>query len=90
MEINGYQIRSLKAVLSDRHSRGYSFTFEAKRGGKWVPYGPDVNGSWTVRSGISHRLPRYRPEGTTEDKDTIEIGWMSLADAYERNANGVR
>ncbi len=95
--VYGIEIRNLQSVTAvGMGANGSSFTFEAKRGGLWVAYGPQVYGNWSVASDIT-RVPFmpqpsiYAPHIATDE--TVPIGWGSLqlvhdyeqmtADTYE-------
>ncbi len=82
--IRDVQIRNLRRVESKGHGEHGSFLFEAMRNGKWIAFGPECFGNWSVASHIT-RDPCFPTSNLFddgwEDPDTVPIGWWSLNEA---------
>ena len=74
-------IRNVRKVSSSERAVGYSFIFEACVDGKYISYGPHVNGNWTVQSGQKDHLPILGCYGKYTS-DTIPIGFHTLDKAF--------
>lgn len=83
LQVGRYRVRSLVRVAQETgFLQGYSFTFEVKRGGDWIAYGPQCLGNWSIRTSVTREiLPRHVLPGDPEDTDTIPLGWWALEEA---------
>lgn len=75
-------IRNVTRVPSDKHTQGYSFTFEACVNGEWIAYGPEVCGNYTCATGKEGRLPVTDSLYSERETSTIWLGFYQLDEIF--------